>query len=505
MKITVGKSKRIMASEDYATLRGMDFRKARDILTKDGFHEHEYGDKDDNNGYAVYRKGDKEVELQYRWNQGKRKGEAHAGKVTNVYVDDDINSACGKKSVKAAKNIKKKPRNVQVYFWHNNAYNAVVMTDGEYWITFDDSFDGIDLYDEDVITELKSYIKTTDFNDFDDMYNQFANDENGNSPVVGDNFGGEFDTSELTKVGTIYEGKTNSACTKKSVKSNKRRGIKASHSKAPRRRMNVMAGPGAGYTIEWELDSIRNVNSFDVVDVSKPDEWGTVTVTADCDVDIDVTIKSAWSYMYGFNHPIEGVSAKIHRVVFDYNISDNYGDLLNFEDYENLTEDSEYIDEVMNAVYQINEMEAMNILENDAWETIKGDEFSYGGGWSHSTWDGTILEVDKYNFADIQVTNQMVIEYVDAAVTNENLYVEYKIDASEFRDEYFDTEEDARNAAIEAIQSGDIVDMDLPIIKTEWHEILLNTMGETDLDDPYDEEVDTVYYDDYAPEVVDEE
>lgn len=102
MKITVGKSKRIMASEDYATLKGMDFRKARDILTKDGFHEHEYGDKDDNNGYAVYRKGDKEVELQYRWNQGKRKGEAHAGKVTNVYVDDDINSACGKKSVKAS-------------------------------------------------------------------------------------------------------------------------------------------------------------------------------------------------------------------------------------------------------------------------------------------------------------------------------------------------------------------------------------------------------------------
>lgn len=103
MKITVGKSKRIMASEDYATLRGMDFRKARDILTKDGFHEHEYGDKDDNNGYAVYRKGDKEVELQYRWNAGKRKGEAHAGKVTNVYVDDDINSACGKKSIKSNK------------------------------------------------------------------------------------------------------------------------------------------------------------------------------------------------------------------------------------------------------------------------------------------------------------------------------------------------------------------------------------------------------------------
>lgn len=88
--------------KDYASLRGMDFKKARDILTKDGFHEHEYGDKDDNNGYAVYRKGDKEVELTYEWVEGKRKGEAHAGKVTNVYVDDNINSSCGKKSVNAS-------------------------------------------------------------------------------------------------------------------------------------------------------------------------------------------------------------------------------------------------------------------------------------------------------------------------------------------------------------------------------------------------------------------
>lgn len=92
----------IKASKDYDDLKGMDFTKAIDLLTKDGFYEHEYGDKDNNNGYAVYRKGDKEVELQYRWIPGKRKGDAHAGKVTNVYVDDNIYGACGKKSVKAS-------------------------------------------------------------------------------------------------------------------------------------------------------------------------------------------------------------------------------------------------------------------------------------------------------------------------------------------------------------------------------------------------------------------
>ena len=91
------------SDKDYASLKGTDFDKAKAVLTNDGYKEHEYGDKDDNNGYAVYRKGDKEVELTYEWIKGKRNGEAHAGKVLDVYVDDNINGACGnKRSVKAA-------------------------------------------------------------------------------------------------------------------------------------------------------------------------------------------------------------------------------------------------------------------------------------------------------------------------------------------------------------------------------------------------------------------
>lgn len=360
MKIKCNKRRSVKASSDYADLKGVDFRKAKDILTKDGFSEHEYGDKDDNNGYAVYRKGDKEVELQYQWNKGKRKDEYHAGKVTNVYVDEDINSS--------------------------------------------------------------------------------------------------------TKPGL-------------------RKSVKASRCKAPRRRSKVMAGPGAGYTIEWELDSIRKVNSFDVTDVSKPDKWGTVTVTADCDVDIDVTIKSAWSYMYGFNTPIEGVSAKIYRVVFDYNISDNYGDLLNFEDYEDLTDDVEYINEVNNAMYQLNEMEAMNILEDDAWDTIRGAEFTYGGGYVHSTWDGTLLEVDKYNYADIQVTDSAVVEYVDRAVSGETVYSDYTVfingDATGYN---YETEEEAINEAKAYIESGEYEGdiADTYVERTDWVEYF---NGDTDFVD----------------------
>ena len=279
--------------------------------------------------------------------------------------------------------------------------------------------------------------------------------------------------------------------------STRRRPVKASSN---RKRTPIMAGAGAGYTIEWELDTIRKINSFDVTDVSKPDKYGTVTVTADCDVDIDVTIKSAWSYMYGFSHPIEGVSAKIYRIIFDYNIPDNYDEILNPDDYEDGVDDPAFIDEVMNAMYQLNEMEAMNILENDAWETIKGDNFSYGGGWIHSKWDGTLLDIDEYNYALIQVTNSIVIDYVDAAVINENFTVEYTLDSYLFQDMYFDTEDEAREAAIDAFRSGELEE-DVDNEKTEWHEILLDTEGSTDMDDPYTETVDTLYYDDYVTEV----
>lgn len=435
---------------DYADLKGMEFKKARDILTKDGFSEHEYGDKDDNNGYAVYRKGNKEVELQYRWTPGKRKNEYHAGKVTNVYVDDDINASCGKKSVKsscgrksvksASGSIKNKSRNVQVYFWQNNAYNAVVFTDGEYWIVFDgDSngkFDGsVDLYDDGAVSELKSYIKNADFNSFDEMYNEFSQDQGSMSPAVGDNFGREFDKNELTKVGTIYEGK-------------------AEASTGNKHRSKIMAGPGAGYTIKWTLDKIDNVNTFNVVDVSRMDSYGTVTVTADCDIDVTVTIDSAWSYSYGFSDPIENVPAKITRIIFDMYTPD--WSFLDPNDYENGEDDEAYQEAVESAIYALTEEDAIKVLEDEAWETIKGDEYIYGGGYTHSTYDGTLNEIDgDYNWVDIKITDEAIINYIDQSVTGDNRSTNYVlINYDEEIIDAFDNLEDAEAVANDLVSTG---------------------------------------------------
>lgn len=102
------------------------------------------------------------------------------------------------------KNIKLKARNIAVFFWANNAYNAVIMTDGEYWICCD-KFDDIDLYTENAVDIIRHYISTTDFNNFADMWAEFSQDISGLSPTVGRNFGAEFPRNDLQFCGMIYE------------------------------------------------------------------------------------------------------------------------------------------------------------------------------------------------------------------------------------------------------------------------------------------------------------
>ncbi len=245
------------------------------------------------------------------------------------------------------------------------------------------------------------------------------------------------------------------------ITANKRRkSVKASKN---RKRTPIMAGAGAGYTIEWELERIGAVNSFTVTDVSKVDKYGNVTIKAECDVDLVVTIKSALSYMYGFTTAIENVPAKMYRVELDLNVYDDYtivdnaGNekmLLNPDDYENGVDDPAFIAEVDNALYQINEMQAASLLEEDTnWQD--GGGYNYGGGYTHSTWDGTILSDDEYHYAFIQVTDESVIEYVDRAVQGENTYSSYEVFVDGDSTGYgYDTEEEAIAEAKSYIDSG---------------------------------------------------
>lgn len=393
---------------DYADLKGMEFKKARDILTKDGFFEHEYGDKDDNNGYAVYRKENKEVELQYRWNPGKRKNEYHAGKVTNVYVDDDINASCGKKSVKSSCNRKSVKAGYQLQFPY--------MVEGEF---------------------ADGYTYTAGGSSEAECVETLANMQDKHGELVW--------YSGITDEDYDAGRRIDSACGgKKKVKA----------STGNRHYSKIMAGPGAGYTIKWTLDKIDNVNTFNVVDVSRMDSYGTVTVTADCDIDVTVTIDSAWSYSYGFSDPIENVPAKITRIIFDMYTPD--WSFLDPNDYENGEDDEAYQDAVESAIYALTEADAIKVLEDEAWETIKGDEYIYGGGYSHSTYDGTLNEIDgDYNWVDIKITDEAIINYIDQSVTGDNRSTNYVlINYDEEIIEAFDNLEDAEAVANDLVSTG---------------------------------------------------
>lgn len=160
----------------------------------------------------------------------------------------------------------------------------------------------------------------------------------------------------------------------------------------------VMAGPGAGYTIKWNLESINNINSFNVTNVSEPDEYGLITVEADCDVDVTVEIVEAYSYYYGIDRPINDVAAKMTKVSFEID-PDQWPELGSF--------------------YDAGVDFAAEFLNNEIYDTISNGEVMYGGGWSHSTWDGTLTDYEHDGLIEIKVTDEEIIEYVDDAVSGE--------------------------------------------------------------------------------------
>ena len=202
---------------------------------------------------------------------------------------------------------------------------------------------------------------------------------------------------ELTPVGKVdstlgdFHQAKNIDDVEASVRNDNRKSVKAS-------RRAIMAGPGAGYTIKWNLESINNINSFNVTNVSEPDEYGLITVEADCDVDVTVEIIEAYSYYYGIDRPINDVAAKMTKVSFEID-PDQWPELGSF--------------------YDAGVDFAAEFLNNEIYDTISNGEVMYGGGWSHSTWDGTLTDYEHDGLIEIKVTDEETIEYVDDAVSGE--------------------------------------------------------------------------------------
>lgn len=177
-------------------------------------------------------------------------------------------------------------------------------------------------------------------------------------------------------------------------------------------------GPGAGYTIEVDGLSDFNITSAKVTEYVEEDGW-FVDVDGTCTIDN----LSANSYYYGTGY-IYNVPAKITKVFVNWYWVDEYDDLSEMSADELVRFMNDY------AKYR---------LDDTKFETV------YGGGWMHSTYNGTIDAVDsERGDIDLVITDQDIIEYIDTAVLGENTYEQYRIACNDIlNDEVYDYEDEA--------------------------------------------------------------
>ena len=104
------------------------------------------------------------------------------------------------------------------------------------------------------------------------------------------------------------------------------------------------------------------------------------------------------------------------------------------------------------------------MFDNELIETIIGDflrddnKYNYGGGYSHSTYDGTIADASerkRYGGGiTAKITDENIIDYIDRSVSGETIYDEYTLTDDDGVIEVYPTEEAARSEAEELINSG---------------------------------------------------
>ena len=189
-------------------------------------------------------------------------------------------------------------------------------------------------------------------------------------------------------------------------------------------------GPGAGYTIKVKGLSDINITSASFVDYVEEVGW-TFDVSGTCTIDK----MSADSYYYGTGEMMN-VPANITKIFVNWYWVDEEADTVsNFSDSE--------------LVAWINSF-ANDRLDNIEIETV------FGGGWMHSTYDGTIDAVDEEDGdVNLVITDKEAIDYIDTAVQGENYAESYVVtDESDTVLEVFDTEEEAVAFAKEELKTG---------------------------------------------------
>jgi hypothetical protein len=176
----------------------------------------------------------------------------------------------------------------------------------------------------------------------------------------------------------------------------------------------LMEGPGAGYTIECDIviDGFNGTPSIKRIELDKDPGAtpGSYKVYLDCDGTGHVEGLEAHSYYYGDSFP-GTYPIKISELLVSVSVVGE-GD-------------------IRDAVE-----ESMDDILSDLVGNTFTSKYVYGGGWSHSTYDGTLTDTtnplndtcwgedDNISYEvygmDARLTDSDIIEEIDIAVTGEN-------------------------------------------------------------------------------------
>lgn len=205
----------------------------------------------------------------------------------------------------------------------------------------------------------------------------------------------------------------------------------------------IMAGPGAGYTVEWNLDTVDSVKFIKPIS-TEVNEYGEVCVDAECDIEIGLTINAASSYYEGADSLDIETTATISRIYLEIPVAD-------YETPEDVIAQIPYMGatDLQSIFYDIDAL--------GAWKS------NLGGGWIHSKFNGVLADADDpHSVSDgmegwtITLNDEAVTTYLDKVVTGEDIYDYYALSDQDMNiiDSY-ENLMDAQNAAEQFIATGD--------------------------------------------------
>lgn len=189
-------------------------------------------------------------------------------------------------------------------------------------------------------------------------------------------------------------------------------------------------GPGAGYTIHQEVH-VPSVSAEQIKldqmtkDVKESGTYFEATGSFTCE--IKQTAESIYAQSYGYDGKVKEQQCQIYGGTYDVYSS----------------EDIDSIDEYVRQQ-----------IQEELSNTVISTETIYGGGWSHSTYDGTLADtMNAYDVKtylscidtlDISLTDKSKIDFIDSQVSGENIFETYYVrDQDGSFDEGFDSEKEA--------------------------------------------------------------